>query len=561
MLTLSALLCAPAYAQRVAGIVRDTALSVPLAGAVVSTLDSLRQPLGRAITDASGRYSLELSPAATQLRVVRIGFQPRIHALAMGRTGTVVADIWMTKVATLLTTLLVNDERICSSHDGRVAALSLWEQARAGLLASVVAREALPATARLLRYDRRVNVGNPLVLLQTASITTGRTTRPYTTTAAPSVLAQRGYSQEDAGGRRFDAPDADALLDDSFAATHCFSVQQPDGDHAGAIGLAFEPAGGRDTLIDVRGTLWLDATVPALRSLEFRYVGGDKAWEAGGAAGSIHFHSMANGVVFIDEWKLRLPVLQRSERRVSAGYLGGAPVTEATTRVTQMGETGGYVLSATWPGQLHFQSALKPYAGRVKEEGTGRPLAGALVVLEATGDTLVADSAGRFELFPLLPGRYVVRTADTTFARYVAPRYSRGEVVIEPGRAVVAEFALPVRADAVQSLCGRAERSSTLSVLLGRIADTIDTVRLPRDLRVEASWVKEGSIMLRETQTVSLDDAGRFSLCGVPREKAILLTTKRVGAVVADTTVHIHRDSAVMAMAWTLDVRTIMRER
>ena len=98
-------------------------------------------------------------------------------------------------------------------------------------------------------------------------------------------------------------------------------------------------------------------------------------------------------------------------------------------------------------------------------------------------------------------------------------------------------------------------------MLLGRIADTIDTVRLPRDLRVDASWVKEGSIMLRETQTVSLDDAGRFSLCGVPREKAILLTTKRVGAVVADTTVHIHRDSAVMAMSWTIAVRTIMRER
>src|ERR1035437_595480 len=50
----------PAYAQRGAGVIHDTGSDAPLAGAVVTTLDSIRQPTGRVLPDAAGRYSLEL---------------------------------------------------------------------------------------------------------------------------------------------------------------------------------------------------------------------------------------------------------------------------------------------------------------------------------------------------------------------------------------------------------------------------------------------------------------------------------------------------------------------
>ena len=75
--------------------------------------------------------------------------------------------------------------------------------------------------------------------------------------------------------RNFFAPDADVLLDESFATSHCFRLAADDTSHRGQIGLAFTPAPGRgrDTLVDVAGVIWIDRATPALRSLEFLYTG------------------------------------------------------------------------------------------------------------------------------------------------------------------------------------------------------------------------------------------------------------------------------------------------
>ena len=116
-----------ARAQRLSGVVRDSALQAPLAGAVVSVLDASRAPLSSTITDETGRYSIAIVPSAAQLRVVHIGFQPRVLALPR----TVSFDITLLRLPTLLTGVAVNDERLCSSDRDRRAALSLWEQARA----------------------------------------------------------------------------------------------------------------------------------------------------------------------------------------------------------------------------------------------------------------------------------------------------------------------------------------------------------------------------------------------------------------------------------------------
>ena len=65
-----------ASAQRLSGIVRDSSAHVPLAGAVVTVLDSAHASLANAISDEAGRYSVALGARAAQVRVVHIGYQP-----------------------------------------------------------------------------------------------------------------------------------------------------------------------------------------------------------------------------------------------------------------------------------------------------------------------------------------------------------------------------------------------------------------------------------------------------------------------------------------------------
>ena len=112
-LTLAAL--APAGAQRVSGFVRDSGAVAPLSGAVVIALDARNQTVSRAISDAAGRYSVEAPASAASLRVVRIGFQPRVIPLPSARAASIVVDAWMVKVASLLTARAVTNDRLCST--------------------------------------------------------------------------------------------------------------------------------------------------------------------------------------------------------------------------------------------------------------------------------------------------------------------------------------------------------------------------------------------------------------------------------------------------------------
>ena len=543
----------PAYAQRGAGVIHDIGSDAPLAGAVVTTLDSIRQPIGRVLTDAAGRYSIELPPSARQLRVVRLGYQPRIVALPRQRDALFALDISMTKVATLLSTIVVNDERLCSSDRDRAGALSLWEQARAGLLTAVVAREALPAQVTIMTYVRVLEPSG-LVVRQTQEIRSGTSTRPFRA-EPPAVLAQHGYVANSADSQSFHAPDADVLLDESFAATHCFSVRNADAEHPGAIGLAFEPVPGRDTLIDVNGTLWLESGIPALRTLEFFYTDRAGALKRLNAGGILRFRTMENGVAFIDDWALRLPILDTVIDK--AAIRAGRVFTLPGRKLIQTSETGGVVLDATWPDGLAWQTPLEALTGGVMERESTTPYVGALVVLEATHDTLGTDSLGRFSRFPILSGRYVVRATDTTLSGYLPTASTSREVEVKAGEAPNVRLELPSRRESIRSLCNGIDGSDLTSTLLGRIVDTGGTVKIPKNVIVLAEWHQDASTTRRETQIVSVDESGRFSVCGIPRERSALLTASRDGQPFGFHVVRFSSSTALGMLEWNVDFRLV----
>jgi len=67
-----AALLVPAFlgAQRVRGVVFDSALNSPIAGVVVSVLDSANRAGARTITDGQGRFSLDVPSSIPSNRVV-----------------------------------------------------------------------------------------------------------------------------------------------------------------------------------------------------------------------------------------------------------------------------------------------------------------------------------------------------------------------------------------------------------------------------------------------------------------------------------------------------------
>ena len=140
-----------AQAQRVRGTLTDSSTHEPVTGAVVSVLDSAGKFLSRTIADDKGQFAAARLRGARTLHIVRIGYQPVDKPIADGDT---VVELRLMPIASRLATLTASEGRVCPGKPGTNEALELWEQARSGLLASVVSRESNPPRLRIRNYWR-----------------------------------------------------------------------------------------------------------------------------------------------------------------------------------------------------------------------------------------------------------------------------------------------------------------------------------------------------------------------------------------------------------------------
>lgn len=571
----------PVLAQRVSGVVRDSASGRGLPGAVVIIASARDEPLARTLSDARGRYTLPLTPTAARLRVLRLGYRPQIREIPVAAASAdLTLDVALFPVPTLLSAVSVIDQPSCPRTDDGQAAMSLWEQSRAALLASVVAREAKPARVTNLTYERALRPNDSLVLYQRVRSRSGQSTRSFVAPRAPAEMNRTGYVETGPDGLRFDIPDADVLLDDSFAATHCFHVSRDDNAHADEIGLAFEPAPHRDELVDVRGVLWLDPNAPALRSLEFRYTRLDPAAIEAGAGGTIHFQTISNGVVAISDWMVMLPALEESRGTRRSLDLGANGSLQPRRRrrmaksVVQLRETGGVLLNATWPDSVEWRAPMATIAGRVKTEGTGAPLSHSLVTIAGTADSAVTDSEGRFEFSPMLPGRYAFQGTDTSFSFVAAARSVTHSVSVAPGDTATLDFTLPSRETTLAKACSASDSRSEpaisdsrtggtrqRSVLLGQVVlpPGTPTAGLQLTGRWEAGYVLGPTTAIKEDGgTMDLASSGRFMLCRVARLRPVMLQLSKAFTRLADTLVIVPGDSAFASVEWHPNVTTTM---
>ena len=522
---LLALVASSALAQTTRGVVRDSTVHAPLPGAIVMALDSSGLATARTITDSAGRFSLSVAQAR-RLRFVRIGYLPR-EADVGARV-----DLAMMRIPPLLTAVHVAERVVCPTDDmaRSASAWRMWDQARAGLLGTVVAEMANPVTATTLLYHRRLTTYDHLVRRQTVEERSGTVDRPFSA-VEPSRLIALGYLDEDPTGRTFHGPDAATLLDESFTTTHCFGTQTADADHRGQIGLTFTPIPSRDTAVDVAGVIWLDTSGTALRSLEFTYTALEPAALKANVGGRIGFRTMSNGVVFVDRWSLRLPVM--------SAIVGGPPAVNPTreksrrmantrARVAEIEEVGGVVTNAAWQDSTTWRATLTGITGIVRESGADSPVPGAIVRLDGSNDVALSDRDGEYMLAPVLPGRYTLSVLDTSLAGHASPRRSSQAVDVGVDALVRVSPRVESFVDVVADVCkGRRDAR----IITGRV-----TAPTLSNASVRAVWASPAGDSA--TTDARLDDRGRFLLCGPNAETHVALRLQ-AGRAESDTTVDV----------------------
>src|SRR6476646_9070259 len=156
----------------VRGAVRDSASGAPVAGALLVFRDGGGTQVARAIARDNGQFSAVVASSARRAQVVRIGFRPRDVALPAAANGVATLDVNMARLATMLEPILSTASSRCRAGPDAAMTSALLDQARAGLLATVVAREANPATVTRLVFDRQIEGNGDSVVRQKVRVST-----------------------------------------------------------------------------------------------------------------------------------------------------------------------------------------------------------------------------------------------------------------------------------------------------------------------------------------------------------------------------------------------------
>jgi hypothetical protein len=522
---LTALAAANAFAQRVRGTLTDSSTREPVTGAVVTIADSTGRFLARGVAGADGRFDVPRFPSSKQIHVVRIGYRPIDASVP---AGDEVLDLRMRAIASQLATVTTSGRRVCPGDDANSQALQLWEQARSGFLAAVVARDARPPNLRL-RYFRVER--DPMlrrVVDDTVWVKTIVGDQPFIAARSATAFATEGYMHERAGGDRdYYAPDEAVLLDEAFAASHCLRVIAADPGHVGEVGIGFEPVTPeRDSLVEVRGTVWLNGKTLDLRTLDFDYTNLEHVKD--GSGGSIIFQSMPSGVPMIVRWTIHSPIIATDESEMSTGIRRSLPPRPERHRFRVLGYQvlGAEARQVTWPDGSSWQPRLASVTGLIVDLH-GRVMPGARVWINGMGDTVLTDTAGVFRLpRPMIGGLFSVVAADSTLAAGGISQTAPHTILVSDDRNLARDISVDVlkmypRADALRVACPDNNYVAGFGVAIIRVIDTagVPAIRAHIDLETRQAVVVGDTLVRPVRRSSDTGYNGDFIVCGASLEQ------------------------------------------
>lgn len=513
----------------------DSLSGEPLAGVLVSAQDAngARGPV--ALSTASGITALEvIGTPPWRVLVRRIGYAPFLSGpitRAAGESGP--ATVRVSAHIVLLPAVRVVERRLC---DGRaespsVEAAPLWDEVTKALEASAVTREYRLVTTDGVAIERLLSLQGRLLREDTvARARSGE--RPFPA-VEPSRL-ERGYAQGSyLTTLEFYAPDERALLSPGFTRDHCV-WHAGETRHEGSeslLGLAFAPRIGI-TRAEIEGTIWLDSTSKELRRVEFSYVRLDLPQRAANLGGEVRFTRTSSGAWIVSEWRMRLPHWHVSNLERSGLRLDG--YTELGGSAAVVGEVAA--LPASVPRTI---------GGTAFDSLTARPLAGLRVTIPALGRETITDAAGRFRFDVTGIGPFAVTAAYPGLEDWVPVAMQASADVVGRATAEVV-LATPSLTSLWPRLCAGEPVGDAASrgIILGRVRDVL-TSAPDSTATVRLSWqaapsavpaIHTGVFNPDSTRVTRVDSAGRFVLCGTPRDRHVWLqasTSTRASTPVA----------------------------
>jgi hypothetical protein len=526
-------------AQVVTGTVTDSATSQPISGAVMTLLDSARNVLAQDITNERGQYSVAYGGRVRSLRVTRIGFQPRELPFTAAENPGRVLDVTMTPFKTTLAAVRITEQANCPTTSDRAAALAYWDQARAGLLNTVVARKTHPMAVHRLYFQRALSAKNDSITSFVVFEDSSRTAETsFSTVRTARDLVRLGFSPDtNLVGYMF-GPDADVLLDDAFATGYCFRIAPASKTRPNQVGLAFGPSDFKSGRVDIAGTLWVDTTARTLHDVEFRYIGMREIVRQFQPGGTISFATSENGVTFINRWSLRLFGNAPDTTFVPGTCRGGCFRTRDNLYPT---ENGAEVSHAVWRDGRRWDAPLGAVSVSAVT-GAGQPSAGTLVQLGGTQYHGTTDSSGTVLIRDLLPGPYALRVHDKRVESlgFLLPT----AVTFAAARDSVVRLTLtvPTVEDYAASQCRKARqwRSTDSTYIVGRVLDPdkrpVAGVLVSYALQMQKPGQKAEWSWGKESFTTG--DDGMFQFCGATftQGQPLLLRVSRSGSRDTDVT-------------------------
>jgi hypothetical protein len=519
---LLALLVAPlAGAQNIRGIVRENASNQPVPGAIVIVLDSGRILLTRTLTNARGEYELQRAPQARILRTMRLGFRPVEVPIPASAAETVRLDVNIVAVPVTLEMVRTVAAAACPKRNDSQAALSLLEQARSGLLATVVARSSAPAVLTRLEVIRRRNFDSDNIMSMLVTMDSTESTNSYQAALTAQQFIESGFATDTAGLMTTYGPDAEVLLDEAFANGYCFRIMDAERSRPSQIGLGFQPADHKRGRIEIDGAVWIDTAAKSLVDIEFLYRGFASAFDRGRPGGHIEFRMMPNGVPLIDRWFLRMP--SRDSRNDGVPVRGRVVLSERTAGYF-IQETGGELARARWKDGTSWRASLGTVRMHLVTE-QGRPDTGRVVRLDSTTYAARSDSAGDLVIAELAPGPYKVSALDgrltqiglmiPTDANFYAIRDSTLTFSV-PTRTIVEYTRDRCRADGL---------GAGSAMILGRIINPDSTPANKVDITIDK--IELGRTSVRVADGGHTGSNGLFHWCGFERDWHVLITAER----------------------------------
>ena len=405
VLWLATLAAAPSAisGQVVLGRLVEAGQGNTVGGAMAVLEDRSGRGRAQALTrTGTGLFQLDApAPGEYRVRADRIGYATTYSEwfrLAAGDTVSLRIEAPVEAVS--LRGVVAEADRRCRVRPQEAMAVGrVWEEARKALAAAAWTQSRGMYEYKLLGFVRQLDREGRKVESENRALAQGWAKAPYVSRPTDSLTAH-GYARVTGEGSWFWAPDAEALLADSFLDTHCFRVVAGGDDAPGLVGLAFEPVSDR-SVPDIAGTMWLDPSTARLRRLEYRYerLGVPPALLPAEPGGAVRFRELPNGTWIVDSWSIRM-----FRAGVVEHPLTGRPAATLEGVTIQ----GGEVLRVHGPGGVVFDAGPGLRIAGVVRDSVGAGLAGARVFAPGEGLEATTGPDGGFELTHVGPGEYQV---------------------------------------------------------------------------------------------------------------------------------------------------------